>query len=178
MNGMRVFAENLRYADSAASKNLIGQTSCYNGESKNCEIGGRYYAWSAAMDLNGKWNSASASSLIGAQHRGICPEGWHIPDTTEWQHLLESVDGPTALQAKGFAGFPTATDASGFSALAGSEYRPSYYYTYCSDVIGEFAALFWTAPVYKAFRLERDTAYIPEYDGICGYPSIRCIQDD
>ena len=39
MNGMRVFAENLRYADSAASKNLIGQTSCYNGESKNCEIG-------------------------------------------------------------------------------------------------------------------------------------------
>lgn len=159
IGGKRWMAENLRYMNYSSAE-------------------GGSYSWTDAMNVDPKWGENIPSFLISHPHQGICPEGWHIPDTTEWQHLLESVDGPTALQAKGFAGFPTATDASGFSALAGSEYRPSYCYAYCSDVIGEFAALFWTAPVYKAFRLERDTAYIPEYDGICGYPSIRCIQDD
>ena len=51
------------------------------------------------MDLNGKWNSASASSLIGAQHRGICPEGWHIPSDSEWKDLVLYVRGKAGHNA-------------------------------------------------------------------------------
>ena len=69
-------AENLRYADSAASENLKGQTWCYDDDEANCETFGRLYSWTAMMD-------APAVYLDSIFHmeseRGICPEGWHVP---------------------------------------------------------------------------------------------------
>jgi uncharacterized protein (TIGR02145 family) len=188
MNGMRVFAENLRYADSAASKNLIGQTSCYNGESKNCEIGGRYYAWSAAMDLNGKWNSASASSLIGAQHRGICPEGWHIPDTTEWKTMFSAFGSAKPHQVMGYSGWTAATDVSGFTALP-----IDYLFETGVNIYNGFDyALFWSSsedPVFDQSNtasywwFNKDNTHLGGFEGVGdrGYKeyrlSVRCIQD-
>lgn len=188
MNGMRVFAENLRYADSAASKNLIGQTSCYNGESKNCEIGGRYYAWSAAMDLNGKWNSASASSLIGAQHRGICPEGWHIPDTTEWKTMFSAYGSAKPHQVMGYSGWTAATDVSGFTALP-----IDYLFETGVNIYHGFDyALFWSSsedPVFDQSNtasywwFNKDNTHLGGFEGVGdrGYKeyrlSVRCIQD-
>ena len=188
MNGMRVFAENLRYADSAASKNLIGQTSCYNGESKNCEIGGRYYAWSAAMDLNGKWNSASASSLIGAQHRGICPEGWHIPDTTEWKTMFSAYGSAKPHQVMGYSGWTAATDVSGFTALP-----IDYLFETGVNIYNGFDyALFWSSSEDPAFDqsntasywwFNKDNTHLGGFEGVGdrGYKeyrlSVRCIQD-
>lgn len=46
---------------------------------------GRLYTWSAAM--NGE-NAEKA--------QGVCPEGWYIPTTTEWQHLADVCGGKTA----------------------------------------------------------------------------------
>ena len=188
MNGMRVFAENLRYADSAASKNLIGQTSCYNGESKNCEIGGRYYAWTAAMDLNGKWNSASASSLIGAQHRGICPEGWHIPDTTEWKTMFSAFGSAKPHQVMGYSGWTAATDVSGFTALP-----IDYLFETGVNLYNGFDyALFWSSSEDPAFDqsntasywwFNKDNTHLGGFEGVGnrGYKeyrlSVRCIQD-
>lgn len=188
MNGMRVFAENLRYADSAASKNLIGQTSCYNGESKNCEIGGRYYAWTAAMDLNGKWNSASASSLIGAQHRGICPEGWHIPDTTEWKTMFSAYGSAKPHQVMGYSGWTAATDVSGFTALP-----IDYLFETGVNIYNGFDyALFWSSsedPVFDQSNtasywwFNKDNTHLGGFEGVGnrGYKeyrlSVRCIQD-
>ena len=117
VNGKRVFAENLRYADSSAMVNLKGQSGCYKDELKNCVIGGRYYTWAAAMNLDRKWNLASANSFIGTQHRGACPEGWHIPDTTEWKIMFSAFSPASPHQKMGYAGWTSATDASGFSAL-------------------------------------------------------------
>ena len=116
INGKRVFAENLRYADSSATVNLKRQTWCYNNEAKNCEIGGRYYTWTAAVNLNEQWQNVSAESLIKNPHQGICPEGWHVPNENEWDALFSNVDY-VAQQIEGFGGWTTATNTSGFSAL-------------------------------------------------------------
>ena len=129
IGGKRWMAENLRYADSVTTINLKGQTECargsyWNGERYviydnvgSCEIGARSYSWTAAVDVDPKWLKGEAASQIDLPRRGICPSGWHIPDTTEWRSLLNTVDNVAALLIRGFAGMEVATDASGFSAF-------------------------------------------------------------
>lgn len=96
INGLRWMAENLRYVDSNTTINLKGNIGCpsrYSSSrsniSKNCQIGGALYSWTAIMNIDKKWNDADASSLINAQHQGICPEGWHVPNDGEWYTLAE-----------------------------------------------------------------------------------------
>lgn len=176
INGMRVFAENLRYADSAASVNLKGQTWCYNNEVKNCKIGGRYYTWTAAMDLDSMWLSASADSLIDKQHQGICPDGWHIPDNAEWEALFKNV-GHAAQQMAGFSGWNQATNASGFSAL------PVGYYNYYNGVFNDVGsyAYFWSATEGDGsayiWLLNVHFASFNRKNKVCGL-SVRCMKNN
>jgi len=58
---------------------------CYNNEESNCATYGKLYDWATAMALPSSCNSSSCS--VGANHRGICPEGWHIPSNAEWEAL-------------------------------------------------------------------------------------------
>ena len=48
---------------------------CYNDDPANCAKYGRLYLWSAALV--------------------VCPEGWHLPNTTEWNALFTAVGGKT-----------------------------------------------------------------------------------
>ncbi|MBP5441595.1 MAG: hypothetical protein J6Y14_11925 [Fibrobacter sp.] len=173
IGGRRWMAENLRYADSVTTFNLRGQTECgrechwtgYGNEcfdiQKTCEMGGRDYTWSAAMDIDSKWNQGDGdfSSLITLPHRGICPEGWHVPDTTEWKHLVNSVDNVAALQARIVKIWDNATDASGFSALyLGNQWSP---------------ATFWTSIDRRFWRIGNEDAG----EGSGGKNPIRCIEN-
>lgn len=60
---------------------------------------GRLYHWSAAMDSaaifseNGKGCGNVESCSPTYPIRGICPDGWHLPDTTEWNTLFDFVRG-------------------------------------------------------------------------------------
>jgi uncharacterized protein (TIGR02145 family) len=67
-------AENLNF-------NASGSV-CYNEEPANCEIYGRLYDWITAMVLGDKCYDELC--LYQDKHRGICPEGWYVPDDTEW----------------------------------------------------------------------------------------------
>ncbi|WP_290728223.1 MULTISPECIES: fibrobacter succinogenes major paralogous domain-containing protein [unclassified Fibrobacter] len=83
---------------------------CYFDNPANCEKYGRLYTWSAA--------------------KKACPEGWHLPDTTEWNVLIQTAGGGEIAggklkstsgwdEDKGESG--NGTDDFGFSALpAGS----------------------------------------------------------
>lgn len=51
---------------------------------------GILYNFSAAMAID-DWESSS----FDANHRGICPEGWHIPTDAEWGMLEKTVLGAT-----------------------------------------------------------------------------------
>lgn len=60
-------AENLDYEYNEGS----AKSHCNSSESRNCDKYARLYTWDAAMN--------------------VCPEGWHLPDTVEWNALLKFV---------------------------------------------------------------------------------------
>ena len=155
------------------AENLKYKTDSSYCSREGCSKYGRYYTWEAALKA--------------------CPEGWHLPDSTEWATLRESV-GENAAKA-----LSSTTDWRSNSALT----NPSYYCgtayidfvgtdsygfavlpagTYIDDefdvVRSKTEAWFWTST---------ETSYACEFSGggmgIGRYEdkfekfSIRCIKD-
>ena len=192
IGGKRWMAENLRYVDSVATPNLKTvydfwnpeyQLRCYRDNwvenyDDKCKIGGALYSWTAAMDIDPKWASDSVGSIITLPHRGICPEGWHIPDTTEWNALGEATDY-ASLQMKGFAHWTEATDASGFSALPTViEFGASNYTSWWSaeDYVRDDRGKAYNWGVFiDGFRILSSGKYAGINDGT--WLSVRCIED-
>ena len=111
-------AENLNY-----SVNPGKRSWCGGGKSKtegDCSVYGRLYTWAAAMDSvaafgnDGKGCGYNVECETSGTMRGICPEGWHLPDTTEWETLFATVGG------KNVAG-KMLKSASGWSDYNGSK---------------------------------------------------------
>lgn len=74
-------AKSLDYDNGCSSKTWvnysdIGWCGCYNNNSSNCNTYGRLYQWSAAMN---------GTTTAGVQ--GICPAGWHLPTSAEYNSL-------------------------------------------------------------------------------------------
>ena len=104
-------AENLRYSDSVSSENLKGQTWCYDNDEKYCELFGRLYSWTAAMDIPSVYQD---SLYRGARGSGICPEGWHLPDNAD-AYAFPYLEGGSI-----FSSFMTlGQNESGFSMIPG-----------------------------------------------------------
>ena len=122
MNGITVMAENLNYAGKKGDSYLVDNNWCYKGDTINCLKGGRYYTWTAAMNIDPKWQSASVDEvegLIDSPHQGICPSGWHVPTVDEWFALIKGFDAKD-LYALGWPSVSigaNATNASGLSIL-------------------------------------------------------------
>lgn len=143
-----VMAENLNYVDN--SQNMEGNNWCYNNDSVNCLKGGRYYTWTAAMNLDPKWQETYApEGAIKTPHQGICPNGWHIPTTEEWTMLMNAwSDNVYALMAIGVPGWEdapawkNATNAGGFSVIPTGSFYQSL-----DDYVNEYEthALYWSA---------------------------------
>jgi hypothetical protein len=60
---------------------------CYGNDNANCTKYGRLYDWATAMKLPAKCNETFSTSdpecAIQSNHRGICPDGQHIPSIDE-----------------------------------------------------------------------------------------------
>ena len=82
------------------TNNQIIEKYCYDNDTANCSTYGGLYEWNEAMQY---------VTTPGA--RGICPEGWHIPISTEFQTLITTVGGD------GNALLANRTNSSGFSLL-------------------------------------------------------------
>jgi uncharacterized protein (TIGR02145 family) len=174
-------AENLNYADSLDNPNTTSESWCYNNDSTFCQIFGRLYTWSAAMDSVGTFSSNGKGCGNGDTCsptfpvRGICPEGWHIPTNSEWDTLYKAMGSlPYAMQAKGFSNWwPSATDTYGFSALpTGSYYNGNF---------GGGNAYFWTASEHHSYAaygwdLEMGYAELSGFDKRLGF-AVRCFKD-
>jgi len=126
-------AENLNFETTS------GNSSCYDDNPANCDKYGRLYDWATAMSLDISCNNESCQSQIGTKHRGICPEGWHIPSTNEWRELYNYANcehngyksgGPYCLKATNE--WPNCTigncswDTYGFTALPGGSYGGAF----------------------------------------------------
>ncbi|MEX0769105.1 MAG: FISUMP domain-containing protein [Balneolaceae bacterium] len=84
----------------------IGAWSFYNHDSQFNELYGKLYNWYAVNDL-----------------RGICPEGWHVPSSSEWialtDYLGQNAGGKMKVTDTQYWNSPNtgATNESGFSAM-------------------------------------------------------------
>ena len=85
-------AENLDYSDSATTPALSGASWCADNDTTNCAKYGRLYTWGVAMD-SATTGCGDGKSCSASRPRGICPEGWHLPDSTEWSVLIDAVGG-------------------------------------------------------------------------------------
>ena len=154
-------AENLNYAYTGVPFKDGDFTSdstswCYDNDAANCAKYGRLYTWAAAMDSVGTWSTngmgcgyyreCSPTNPV----RGICPEGWHLPDATEWNALFTAVGGKATagIMLKSMRGWNdkddgtsgNGSDAYSFSAL------PAGNRDYYGVFYGEgYEALFWSS---------------------------------
>lgn len=50
------------------------------------------YSWTTAMQIDSKYMTESVpDGVIDTLHQGICPDGWHISNTLDWEALLAYV---------------------------------------------------------------------------------------
>ena len=162
---------------------------CYDNVPANCTKYGRLYTWAAAMDSVGSWstngkgcgNDKRCSPTYPV--RGICPEGWHLPDTTEWHTLFTAVGGKSTVgkmlkSTSGWYSSGNGTDAYAFSAL------PAGYRYYNGDFYNEgLSAIFWSSSerssitaYYMYLDYSYDDAYLYLSDKGDGR-SLRCVKD-
>lgn len=154
----------------------------------NARVKQHYYTWAAAMDSAAVFSADGEGCCPGLCYvyksniRGICPEGWHLPNKLEWKALIEVAENSGfALEAKGFVS--SSNDKYGFSALPVGYYRDgSFYHIYEGD------AYFWSASSGDAgpsrpyqvyyFHLRGSIAEVNS-GGSYGYGySVRCIKDE
>ena len=162
------------------------RSRCYSSSTANDTKYGCLYTWAATVDSAGKWSMSGKgcgnrkTCTLTNPVRGICPEGWHIPTSVEWEALYSSMDrSPYAMQAKGLAEWTSATDAYGFSALP----LGSYYVDVDNGQDFGRYAYFWSATEsdddsYRAgyWYLGANTAGLGDGGKAYGH-SVRCLQD-
>ncbi|MCX6269418.1 MAG: hypothetical protein NTW16_19040, partial [Bacteroidetes bacterium] len=97
-----------------STNNGVIEKYCYNDLTSNCDIYGGLYQWNEMMNY-----------VTTPKAQGICPTGWHVPDSLEFATLSTFLGGNIVSGSKikeaGTTHFqPTNTDAnnvSGFTAL-------------------------------------------------------------
>lgn len=97
------------------TNNSIIEKYCYNNNPTNCTTYGALYQWNEAMQY---------TTTEGA--KGICPVGWHVPASADYQTLKTFVnnDGNALKREDQGSGAGQGTNTSGFSALLAG-YRSS-----------------------------------------------------
>lgn len=129
---------------------------------------------------------AYCDSQVQLKHRGICPNGWHVPNQGEWDTLAAFVGGShtagTELKSSVFwlsaeTDTSTGADRYGFRALPGG---------FGAGINSEYSGLFglwWSATEYNektAWKLDmyhNDSNLYPFYNYKRYLNSARCLKD-
>lgn len=145
-------AENLNYETE--------NSYCYNDSVKYCAKYGRLYVWHIAAT--------------------VCPSGWHLPDTTEWNTLFAAVGGQSTAGKMLKSTSANGTNAYAFSALPAGYRNYSGGYNYKDS-----AAYFWGSTKYD--NLNANCAYLLyDYDNAHHHyqyytpysMNVRCVKDE
>ncbi|SHM50883.1 major paralogous domain-containing protein [Fibrobacter sp. UWR3] len=86
-------AENLNFDYNVGS----AKSYCYDQSELNCDKYGRLYTWAAAMDSSAAFSNSAAGCgylvdcSLSYPVRGVCPEGWILPDSTDMVKLIKAV---------------------------------------------------------------------------------------
>ena len=92
--------EGENYTKTWMAENLNYKTEnswCGGGSGKNegdCSKYGRHYTWATAVGKSEEECGEGVECNLDTGYvRGVCPEGWHLPDTSEWNALFDAVGG-------------------------------------------------------------------------------------
>ena len=120
-------AENLNY-NASGSK-------CYDNDSENCKKYGRLYDWATAMGFEKECNSSSSCrGQVQEKHKGICPQGWHMPSDEEWTVLTDFVGDGSATKLRATSGW----DADYITTLVCDAYASAGISGYCKGGTDEY----------------------------------------
>lgn len=168
-------AENLNYE--------TADSYCYDGDATNCTKYGRLYTWNAAVGKSeSECGYGSLCSLPSGNIQGVCPEGWQLPNITEWETLFDAVGGqPTAgtvlKSSSGWNYSGNGTDDFGFSALPAVRSCGGD----CNDMAD--MAKFWSSTEHgsdAAFSMDLTSDYNAAYQSReykVNVFSVRCLKD-
>lgn len=175
-------AQNLNYA--------VEGSVCYNNDKSNCEIYGRLYTWTMALNVSESDCGLDKKCPLSGDVQGICPDGWRMPKLAEFETLFEDVGGESVagvrLKSKGgwhpFENngkeYGNGSDILGFNVLAAGDYsRNGHFekdsvYTYMW-IAGEGSAATGRYAFFSYYSDGASTLY--EYKD--NYYSVRCIKN-
>jgi len=158
-------------------------SKCYEGKDPNCNKYGRLYDWATAMGIDPMYNDEYWGEG-DYNHKGICPNGWHIPSRADWENLEDAVGGDaTKLKSSNQSSWEPndsyyGTNESGFNAMPGG-YGVYYNNFYDLGLYGHW----WSATEdgYDAYNLlmEYDTDYVTyESELKDNLYSVRCVKNN
>ena len=112
---------------------------------------GLYYNWCAAMDIysgnevpESGQDEAYWSYTASANHRGVCPKGWHIPTQSELNTLVSSAGSGNAM-AGSFGWHSAFSNASDFTAVPSGEAAVGDFHNSGQMSTGDIYAYYWSA---------------------------------
>ncbi len=152
------------------SNNGLLEKYCYQDDPANCDVYGGLYTWNEAMKY-----------LPSKNLHGICPSGWHIPTSIEYNTLVAYVkNDANALKAVGQGtGSYAGTNTSGFTGMLAGSRGTGGHYTHRN--VYEFL---WNSTDYdNVFAFVHVLDYssgdvISHTNGKEAAFSVRCIKDD
>jgi len=187
------FKRNLNYAPTDSG--VAANSRCYEDNGDSCAQYGRLYNWATAMALPDYCNKASCASQIKTPHKGICPDGWHIPTNADWEKLFRYVDGSVGTDSpyksdvagkylksksgwndyEGSSG--NGEDTYGFSALPGGVGYPDGFYN-----AGNNGHWWSSSEINSANAFRRNIYYDKDIVGYYSYGkalllSVRCVRN-
>lgn len=188
-------AENLNYAYTGISYStpafISDSTSwCYEGMKSNCDAHGRLYTWSAAMDSAGLVSEANGVVACGLgkkckpnkPHRGICPEGWHVPTQSEFGALFKKVGGVKVAGSKLKSTSGWTENANGMDAIGFNAIPSGYRYINGSYMLLEEVVSMWSVAEYginaSYTQVFADVDSVTSmFEAKSGGASLRCLKD-
>ena len=177
----------------SGKNNAATNSWCYDNDHANCKKYGRLYDWATAMALSEKCNEEICTSQIQSKHKGLCPEGFHIPSNADWDELMGFVDGNTSTSSpynsetagkylkatSSWNNNGNGTDKYGFAALpSGSRYSDGNF-----DNVGNFgywwsSSEFYSNSIYnRLMGYDSEVVYWSNLDKLYGF-SVRCVKND
>lgn len=133
-------AQNLDYTDGTI------MSYCYDNDAANCKKYGRLYYWAQANALQHSYNTqraakatAPADSIIRYPNRGLCPEGWHVPDSTEWNKLNDWIAASNKINYDDEGVGMSVKSASEQAAFSAAETRGTDRYGFSAAPTGRLA---------------------------------------
>ena len=187
-------AQNLSYADGGVTSYCRNNSVQGNGD-EYCHRFGRLYTWAAALNLDDMYNSNRATESDGSDKylyhpaQGLCPDGYHIPQKSEFETLINYVAAqntvnnvktgvsPSLESVYGLWDIPAGdsypTNTTGFSGVANGSLFSGY-----SATLSMVSATENSATTFTVYTLHHaSTSFKIEAHEKSSFMSIRCVKN-